>query len=347
MCLHRQIDFHKDNLGQSLNTFNLPSCLWSDRCDYIEVDKCINLSPMNYNFVAMQLNIRSLLSNQVDLKLLLNDLSLKNSAVDALMLSEMYITSKTEKLINMKGYSIHTMNRVNSKGGGTAVLINKEIKHKQRKDLEIMTEKEAESTFIEMIAKNGKKFVIRSLYRAPNTREDTFINYVKETIHKIKSEKGQKEIILGMDQNLNLLKANQHKGTSQFLDIMMDFDMIPTITRLTCITNSTATLIDNIYISGKIQHNYESHLILSDISDHLPSLLLLKQTKVKDKTPIEFESRNLNDDKIMQINNELRSIDWNGQLNSNNCNTNFNTFCSKIKTAMDKVASIKTIRISG
>ena len=71
-----------------------------------------------------------------------------------------------------------------------------------------MIEKEAESTFIEMIAKNGKKFVIGSLYRAPNTREDTFINYVKETIHKIKSEKGQKEIILGMDQNLNLLKAN-------------------------------------------------------------------------------------------------------------------------------------------
>ena len=347
MCLHRQIDFHKDNLGRLLNTFNLPSCLWSDRCDYKEVDKCINLNPMNYNFVSMQLNIRSLLLNQVDLQLLLNGLSLKNSAVDALMLSEMFITSKTEKLINMKGYSIHTMNRVNSKGGGTALLINKEIKHKRRKYLEIMIEKEAESTFIEMIAKNGKKFVIGSLYRAPNTREDTFINYVKETIHKIKSEKGQKEIILGMDQNLNPLKANQHKGTSQFLDIMMDFDMIPTITRPTRITNTMATLIDNIYISGKIQCNYKSHLILSDISDHLPSLLLLKQTKVKDKIPIEFESRNLNDDKIMQINNELRNTDWNGRLNSNNCNTNVNTFCSEIKAAMDKVAPIKTIRISG
>ena len=245
MCLHKQINYDKDNLGRSLDTANLPSCLWSDRCDYIDVDKCINLNPMNYNFVVMQLNIRSLLSNQVDLKLLLNDLSLKNSAV---MLSETLITSKTEKLINMKGYSIHTTNRVNSTGGGTVLLINREIKHKRRKDLEIMSEKEAESTFIEMIAMNGKKFVIGSLYRAPNTREEIFINCIKETIHKIKSEKGQKEIILGMDQNLNLLKANQHKGTNQFMDIMMDFDMIPTITRPTCITNTTATLIDNIYI---------------------------------------------------------------------------------------------------
>ena len=49
----------------------------------------------------------------------------------------------------------------------------------------------------------------------------------------------------------------------------------------------------------------------------------------------------------MKIKNELRCINWNGLLNSNNCNTNFNTFCSEIKTAMDKVAPVKTIRISG
>ena len=69
--------------------------------------------------------------------------------------------------------------------------------------------------------------------------------------------------------------------------------------------------------------------------------------KVKDNTPIEFESRNLSEEKILQINNELRQVDWNGQLNSNNCNINFNTFCSEIKMAMDRVALIKLIRISG
>ena len=164
MCLQRQIDLYNDNLGWLLNTDNLPTTLWSDKCDYIEVDKCINLNPRNYNFVVMQLNIRSLLSNQLELKQLLNDLMLKNSAVDALLFSETFIMSKTEKLINMKGYTIHTSNRVNSRGGGTAILIKKEIKHKRRKDLEIMNEREAESTFIEMVAKNGKKFVLGSLY---------------------------------------------------------------------------------------------------------------------------------------------------------------------------------------
>ena len=55
---------------------------------------------------------------------------------------------------------IHTTNRKESKEGGTAMLIKKEIKHKRRKDLEIMVEREAESTFIEMTAKYGKKFVV-------------------------------------------------------------------------------------------------------------------------------------------------------------------------------------------
>ena len=60
------------------------------------------------------------------------------------------------------------------------LLINRGIKHKCRKDLEIMTEKEAESTLIEMVAKNVKKFVIGSLYRAPNIREEILLTILKK-----------------------------------------------------------------------------------------------------------------------------------------------------------------------
>ena len=306
-----------------------------------------NLNPNNYNFVVMQLNIRSILSNQLELKRPLNELSQKHSKVDILLLSKTFITSKTENLINMKEYIIHTTNRKEAKAGGTAVLIKKGITHKRRKDFEIMAEKKAESSFLAMIAKNGKKFVVGSLYRARNTIEETFVNYVKDTVHKVKCENGKKEIILGMDHNLNLLNMNQHRGMKHFLDTMLELDMISTITRPTCITNTMATLIDNIFIGGRIQHNYESYLVISEISDHLPSLLLLKQTKVKDRTPIEFESRNLNEEKVKQINIGLQNIDWNGKLNSNNCDTSFNVLCNELRKTMDDVAPTKLIRISG
>ena len=48
------------------------SSLWSDKCDYWEIDHCANLNPENYNFIIMQLNICSLLSNVTELKLLLS-----------------------------------------------------------------------------------------------------------------------------------------------------------------------------------------------------------------------------------------------------------------------------------
>ena len=116
--------------------------------------------------MVMQLNIRSLLSNQVELKQLLNELSMENSAIDVLLLSETFITQKTEKLINLKGYSIHLMNKGRSKGGSTAILIKSEIKHKCRKGLEIMMEKEAELTFIEMIAKMGRNLWLEAYIEA-------------------------------------------------------------------------------------------------------------------------------------------------------------------------------------
>ena len=95
-----------------------------------------------------------------------------------------------------------------------------------------------------------------------------------------------------MDHNLDLLTINHHKDTRVFLDLMLDIGLIPTITCPTRITHSSANLIDNVFIGGSLQRNFELSIIISDISDHL-LLLLLKQTKVKDKTSLEFENRNL------------------------------------------------------
>ena len=74
------------------------------------------------------------------------------------------------------------------------------------------------------------------------------------------------------------------------------------------------------------------------MSDHLPAITLFKQTKFTDKSPIEFESRRLTEDKINWINQKLHNVDWNGNLNSDNCNTNFNKFCGLLQTTIDEVS---------
>ena len=100
-----------------LNNDVTEESLWSDKCDYTDPAKCTNLNPNNYNFVVMQLNVRSILAHQNDLRQLLHDMSNKNSRVDILLLCETFLTAKTEKLVTIPGYNLVTNKRKNHKGG--------------------------------------------------------------------------------------------------------------------------------------------------------------------------------------------------------------------------------------
>ena len=162
----------------------------------------------------------------------------------------------------------------------------------------------------------------------------------------MKSEREKKELILGMDQNIDLLKSERHKATGKFLDTILSLKLWPVITRPTRITQQSATLIDNIYISYNLQCSFNSLILIDDISDHLLTVALLKPTKMIDKTAIEYKSRKLNDDKIKNVNNRLNHKDWNGILNSDDVNSNFNTMCTVLEETMDLEAPLQTVRIS-
>ena len=97
------------------------------------------------------------------------------------------------------------------------------------------------------------------------------------------------ELILGMDHNMDLIKSSEHKPTQQFLDGLLDKDIFPTITRLTRVTHTTVTLIDNIFVSKVLHQDFESAVLLNDMLDHMPILTMLEQTKVTDKTNLEFK----------------------------------------------------------
>ena len=147
---------------------------------------------------------------------------------------------------------------------------------------------------LKLIPNVEKKFLIGSLHRAPNTQSSEFTAHIQDTTDQIKCERGDKQIIMCMDHSLDLIKSNVHKGTCVLLDSFLDRNILPAITRPTRITQTSATLIDNVFISEKLHCTFGLAVLLSDISDHLPSLVLLKQTKLLNKEPLEFESRTLN-----------------------------------------------------
>ena len=174
------------------------------------------------------------------------DLEIRESKVDVILLCKTFLSDTTLNLVNIPGYKLYSDHRKNHKGGGTAILVRSDIVSRRVSDLMVFQEKEIESTFIKIQAKHGTNIVVGSIYRPPNGKEGNFINEMSELICKTKQQK--KELILGMDHNLDLLKSAEHKMTQSFLNCLLDNDMLPTITRPTRITQNTTTLIDNIFV---------------------------------------------------------------------------------------------------
>ena len=73
-----------------------------------------------------------------------------------------------------------------------------------------------------------------------------------------------------MDHNLDLLKQTSHRKMQTFVESTLDHALLPVITEPTRISKTSATLIDNVMISDKLQSNYTSNILVSNLSDHLP-----------------------------------------------------------------------------
>ena len=117
--------------------------------------------------------------------------------------------------------------------------------------MDIMMEKKIVSVFIKITTKGGTPVVVGSLYKPLNTDTSGCITSLQEIISKLNTNKKKPKMILRMDHNLDLLKCETHKGTHEFLDLMLQHQLYPSITRPSRVTQMTATLINNIFISEK------------------------------------------------------------------------------------------------
>ena len=114
-------------------------------------------------------------------------------------------------------------------------------------------------------------------------------------------------------------------------------------------TNSSATLIDNIYISNQLNYKFDSCILLSNISDHMPTLTILWQNKSKNIGPVEFKTCNLHENRTKQLVDELEKINWSDRLQFNvpeSASVEYNEFNAIIENSIDTVAPQHTVCIS-
>ena len=121
-------------------------------------------------------------------------------------------------------------------------------------------------------------------------------------------------IIIGLDHNLDFLKADKHHATNDFVQCNLDFSLIPTVTRPTHITNSRATLIDNIIMSQILCGAYTSSILVNDTSDHLPIVCVLNSLISAKKEPTIIKSRDTQIRNMVVLKRQLQEHDWTQDL---------------------------------
>ena len=193
----------------------------------------------------MQLNIQGLLNKQGRLSELID-----KTHTDAVLLCETWLNKESEKLVALDNYKLFSNHRIDRLRGGVGILINKNLQSRVRLDLNVET-KHLEHINLELKT-DTKNILLVSGYRPPNANAKVFIKEYTTLLTNLRKLKHH-EIILGIDHNLDLLKAHHHSQTSQFLEKTLDLDLTPCISKPTRITIKTATLIDNIMASPRLQ----------------------------------------------------------------------------------------------
>ena len=156
-----------------------------------------------------------------------------------------------------------------------------------------------------------------------------------------------KNVVIGTDQNFDLLKVNNHRQTSNLIDRAFDSGLIPTITKPTRITSTSATLIDNIYVKHNKQLDVNSAILVTDMSDHFPVFCFIKSAIQKTRNmTVQFQHQKISDIQVDKIKHSLDVVDWYHELADKSTDEACDHFLNCLNRVINIHAPIKTVNIS-
>ena len=266
--------FCKNNTSENIVAhFNIDS-------KYYEIEdlKCVSTHfesnhSYNYKYSILHINIQGLRSSLEHLKHMINKLEQNDVYIDFILICETFLRGSDQELAqtndcSIAGYQLVCKNRLFKAMGGVAIYVKKNHQFTVRNDLSTFIEGEFETIFVEVKA-TPHNAIIGEIYRLPNTPEHLSLTRYNEVLSKVLSNKSH-DIVMAGDQNFDYLKINTHNHTAELFDLHISHGLVPTITRPTRITHSTATLIDNIYIKLHNVEHIQSGVLTTKLSDHMP-----------------------------------------------------------------------------
>ena len=297
--MHNRIKGY-DNLSREIFESHFTIDL-TDNCDY-EMDTS-NYDWSSEDFIILNINIRGLYSKLGDLNRLVELINGSGSTPTVITISKTWLNQHSP-LFEVPGYKIFRTDRLHKKGGGVAVLVSTQLL--SRKITDIKTDPAiVESCSVE-IKENRHPKIITSLYRPPNMNSKLFLDNYRKLMTQLK--KISPEVIVGLDHNLDFLKGDHHTPTNEFVNLILDNQQIPTITRPTRIAKQSATLIDNIIVNQIHCERLTSLILIDDTSDHLPCVTVLHDLIPNKSKKLKIKTRSLRN--LHRVQEELMKTDW-------------------------------------
>ena len=251
----------------------------------------------------LHINCRSINKNFTQIKNLLSSCH----PITALAVSETWLSTATQDIHQIPGYTFISSPRVIKTHGGVGIYVNELLHCFKRTDISIMTSY-LECLFIEIPQSNRRSLLIGCIYKAPNADNALFNMHMLEIIIVIQSGSAKLTFLLG-DYNLDLLKYQSNGAIADFLNNMISHSFFPTIRNPTRITDTSASLLDNIF-TNCIRNSFSAAIICSDISDHFPVAVRINLSIVKNKLLNISASRSFNSAAVFNFNQGLMSYTW-------------------------------------
>ena len=317
-------------------------------CNYKNFEQTLQHLKDNEGLRILSWNIHSLKKKFNDFKDFLNCFHADKCSFDIIAITECWKIIDSD-VFHLDGYNFFHKSR-KGEGGGIAFFINKRFKYKEISRLSIFEEKVFESICIELEINKKTKILISNVYRSNGRHPiyseaeqcDRFLDLFSNLQEQMSLFKGDSYIV--GDLNFDLLKFQQHERTKDLLENSFSNGFLELISLPTRLTHNTATLIDHVY-TNSIRDNFDTSIIISDISDHFPILTILPDKKKISKSPF-IEIRNFSEEKLQLFKEDFFMIDWNELYEENDAQTAYDYFHEKFDYSFNKHFPLKKVKFN-
>ena len=228
--------------------------------------------------------------------MLLSDLRDIGIIIHVIGVCETFLTDSSSVLIYIENYTgLHKI-RSSRSGGGTSIYYHNSTRYLSSFDTPFNESFESIAVSLQY---KGRIMFCSEYYCIPNSDDKLFMISLKCVLQigcRFKIN------FLCSDQNYDLKKMDSHHATQEFCAILNEHKLIPTIMKLTRVTHSTASVINNICLKYPTIVNHESFVLIDGMSDHYPCLLSCELMGVcKDRLMILVEKRKVTEAKLDKI----------------------------------------------